>query len=133
MKKIKNIVIGGIQQKLFNLVLIFIVLVMAAYTVVILHQSSSLNALVTETNEQQKQSIVAISQSTMDAVINDMAASVTKSFKDNVFDYEAMIQRLSKVNFKEIIIEGIRSGAKKASISSTTRCTCCFMTSLIRR
>ena len=78
MKKIKNIVIGGIQQKLFNLVLIFIVLVMAAYTVVILHQSASLSKLVTETNEQQKRSIVAISQSTMDAVIDEAMGQSTQ-------------------------------------------------------
>ena len=43
MKKFKNIVLGGIQSKIFNLVIIFLLLTMAAYTVVILHQTNSLN------------------------------------------------------------------------------------------
>ena len=37
MKKYKNLVIGGIQQKVFNLVLVTILLLVAAYTAVILH------------------------------------------------------------------------------------------------
>ena len=36
MKKVKNIVIGGIQQKIFNLVLITILLMMAASTAVLI-------------------------------------------------------------------------------------------------
>ena len=69
MRKIKNLVIGGIQQKVFNLVLIVILLMMAAYTVVIVHQAGRINALVADTNQRQKESIAAISRQTMDAVI----------------------------------------------------------------
>ena len=76
MKKYKNIVIGGIQQKVFNLVLVTILLMMAAYTVVVIHQAGQLAALVEETNAQQKQSITQISQGTMDAVLD---ASFTDS------------------------------------------------------
>ena len=54
MKKIRNIVIGGIQQKVFNLVLVVILLMMAAYTVVIIHQTGRIGSLVAETNERQK-------------------------------------------------------------------------------
>ena len=35
MKKFKNITLGGIQQKMFNLVLIMLVLVMVSYSVMI--------------------------------------------------------------------------------------------------
>ena len=42
MRKIKNFVLGGIQQKVFNLVLYVIILMMAAYTVVIIHQAGKL-------------------------------------------------------------------------------------------
>ena len=70
MKKYKNIVIGGIQQKVFNLVLVTILLMMAAYTVVVIYQADRLSALSSETNEQQKQSITKISQGTLDAVLN---------------------------------------------------------------
>lgn len=69
MKKIKNITIGGIQQKIFNLVLIMILLVVAAYTVVIIYQGNHLRQLVTETNDKQKQSITAITSQVMDGVI----------------------------------------------------------------
>ncbi|MBQ8093221.1 MAG: SpoIIE family protein phosphatase [Clostridia bacterium] len=76
MRKIKNFVFGGIQQKVFNLVLFTILLMMAAYTVVIITQIGNLGTLVTETSEQQKQSITAISQETMNAVLD---ASLTES------------------------------------------------------
>lgn len=48
MKKFKNIMIGGIQQKVFNLVLVTLLLLMAAYTAVIIHQSAFLSGLVRE-------------------------------------------------------------------------------------
>lgn len=76
MKKVRNIVIGGIQQKVFNLVVVTVLLMMAAYTAVVIHQSGSLTHLMEETNEQQRQSISAISRGTMDSVLD---ASFTES------------------------------------------------------
>ena len=70
MKKFKHIVLGGIQQKLFNLVLVTILLMIAAYTAVVLHQSGQLRRIVSQTNESQKGSISAVSRQTMDAVLN---------------------------------------------------------------
>ena len=78
MKKFKNFVIGGIQSKIFNLVLIMLVLVMAAYTVVIVYQMNNLTGLVTDTNEKQKEGITAISQQTMDAVIAGSLGTQTR-------------------------------------------------------
>lgn len=49
LRKIKNITLGGIQQKIFNLVLLMIMLVMAAYSVVIFYQMNRIGGLVTET------------------------------------------------------------------------------------
>ena len=88
MKKIRNIVLGGIQQKVFNLVLITIILVVAAYTAVILYQAGYINTLVTDTNNQQKQSIIATSRETMDAVIQNSLSTDTKMeamIADNLF------------------------------------------------
>ena len=88
MKKIRNIVLGGIQQKVFNLVLITILLVVAAYTAVILYQAGYINTLVTDTNNQQKQSIIATSRETMDAVIQNSLGTDTKMeamIADNLF------------------------------------------------
>ena len=78
MKKFKNITLGGIQQKMFNLVLIMLVLVMASYSVMIVYQMNNLTGLVTETNEKQKEAITAISQETMDAVISGSMGSRTQ-------------------------------------------------------
>ena len=78
MRKIKNFVLGGIQQKVFNLVLYVIILMMAAYTVVIIHQAGKLGALVTDTNDKQKQSISEISSQTMDAVISQSMGQSTQ-------------------------------------------------------
>ena len=70
MKKFKNFVIGGIQQKVFNLVLITALMLMAAYTIVIAVQTGRISQIADETNRQQKQSITEISRETMDAVVN---------------------------------------------------------------
>ena len=78
MRKFKNITLGGIQQKIFNLVLIMLVLVMAAYSVMIVFQMKHLNTLVTETNELQKEAIASISQETMDAVISESLGTQTQ-------------------------------------------------------
>ena len=75
MKKFKNLVIGGIQQKVFNLVLVTILLLVAAYTAVIVYQSSSLKKLTAETNLRQKEAIAEISETTMDAVVADSLTS----------------------------------------------------------
>ena len=78
MRKFKNITFGGIQQKIFNLVLIMLVLVMAAYSVMIVYQMNHLTGLVSDTNEKQKGAITAISQQTMDAVIAGSLGSQTQ-------------------------------------------------------
>ena len=78
MRKIRNMVFGGIQQKVFNLVLVVILLMMAAYTVVIIHQAGRIGRLVTETNEKQKQSISEVSRQTMDAVISQSMGQSTQ-------------------------------------------------------
>ena len=77
MKKIRNLVIGGIQQKVFNLVLFTIILMVGAYTAVIMSQLTSLRKLVTETNAQQKESISAVSRQTMDAVVDNTLSENT--------------------------------------------------------
>ena len=75
MKKFKNLVIGGIQQKVFNLVLVTILLLVAAYTAVIVYQSGSLKKLTAETNQRQKEAIAEISETTMDAIVADSLTS----------------------------------------------------------
>ena len=88
MRKIKNLVIGGIENKIFNLVLITTILIVAAYTAVISYQAKSLHTLVTETNGKQKESIAGISETTMDSVITNTLTNDTlmkATIADNVF------------------------------------------------
>ena len=76
MKKNKKIMIGGIKQKIFALVVFTIILIMASYTAVILYQSGHLTSLVHDTNASQKQSITSISEKTMSAILD---ANLTQS------------------------------------------------------
>lgn len=78
MKKVGKIVLGGLYQKIINLVLYSIILVIAAFTVVLFYQVSHLRTLVAETNEKQKESIAEISRQTMDSVLSSSMVSSTR-------------------------------------------------------
>lgn len=77
MKKLNKLKIGGIQQKVFNLVLIIILLVVIAYSVVIYYQSVKLTKMVTQMNDRQKEAIADTSSDTMTAVINGSLGRTT--------------------------------------------------------
>ncbi len=78
MRKYRNFTLGGIQQKIFNLVLVMMLLVMAAYTVVILHQMNDISVLVSEAGDRQKTAITDISGNTMESVVNQSLSSSTQ-------------------------------------------------------
>ena len=78
MKRIKNMVFGGIQQKMFNLVLGTILLIILTYTVVILYNANSLKKLVAETNEKQSEVIMTHSQETMNSVVHSSFSQTTE-------------------------------------------------------
>ena len=71
MKKVMNIVIGGIENKIFNVFLITMILVAASFLAVIGIQSSKLRRVAAEANEKQKQAITETASMTMQSVIND--------------------------------------------------------------
>ena len=98
MKKIRNLVIGGIENKIFNLVLVTIVLIVAAYTIVISYQANSLHHLVEKTNAQQKESISEISKTTMDAVVTNTLTNDT----------------MMKANLAEAIFHEVESNVRTA-------------------
>ena len=78
MRKIQNLVLGGIQQKVFNLVLFTIILIVAAYSGMFLCQSKTLTELTEKTNKEQREAIAAISGETMDAVMDNNMTSSTR-------------------------------------------------------
>ena len=55
MKKVMNIVIGGIENKIFNVFFITMILVVGSFIAVIGVQSSKLRRVAAEANEKQKQ------------------------------------------------------------------------------
>ena len=88
MKKIRNFVIGGIQQKICNLVLFTIILLVAAYSLMFLYQSKSLSALSEKTSREQREAISMISRQTMDAVMDSSMKDGTRQqaqIADDVF------------------------------------------------
>lgn len=97
MKKVRNIVLGGIQQKIFNLVLIMILLVMTVYSIVIIYQGNRLNRLIAETNEKQAETLSGITHETMDAVISSSLGSRTQmeaEIADDMFQNLANVVRM---------------------------------------
>ena len=78
MRKFKNWIIGGIQQKVFNLVLFSILLIVAAYTAVLLWQSSQLSDLVASANTQQKEAITQTVEQSMGARLSNDLSKATQ-------------------------------------------------------
>ena len=78
MKKIRNWVIGGLEHKIFSLVFVTIVLMVAAYTAVIIYQTKSIQENITKTAERQDASISEISGQTMDAVMQSTLSNTTQ-------------------------------------------------------
>ena len=67
---------GGLQQKIFNLMLIFIIALVAVYVTVSVVLQNNLSKIVQSAGEEQQNSISAISAQTMEAAVT---ASMTKT------------------------------------------------------
>ena len=76
MKVINGIKLGGLQQKIFNLMLIFIAALIGVYTAVSAFQQRNLSQIVQEANIRQQEAITEVSEGTMNAVLNN---SMTRS------------------------------------------------------
>ena len=70
MKKIKNFVLGGIENKIFNLILATAILISAAFIAVTLYQTRMLTNLTEETSQQQLDSISVITEDLMENVVS---------------------------------------------------------------
>ena len=77
MKKIKNLVIGGIQNKVFNLVLITIILMIGVFVAVAVYEFRMLSRIFEETHDRQKDSILMLSSQTMDGVVDSSLSTTT--------------------------------------------------------
>ena len=77
MKIIKGIKIGGLQQKIFNLMLIFIVALIGAYAAVAVYQQKNLTNVVQEASVEQQTAIAVESEETMLAVLDTSMSRTT--------------------------------------------------------
>ena len=78
MHKLRNWISGGIQQKVFSLVLYALVLTMAAYTVVIVWQASRLSELAAQTNARQKEAITSTVKPAMNERLTHSLGETTR-------------------------------------------------------
>jgi len=69
MKIIRGIKFGGLQHKIFNLMLIFIVALIGAYAAVSVYQQKNLSTVVRRASEEQQAAITAVSEQTMEGVL----------------------------------------------------------------
>ena len=77
MKIIKGIKIGGLQQKIFNLMLFFLITLIGAFIAISVYQQKNLTATVQEANDRQQKSIETVSEDTMRAVLNTTMTQTT--------------------------------------------------------
>ena len=93
MKKYKKLVIGGIQSKVFNLILISVLLITIAYMLLALRHSKMLSNLVAESTQKQEESIADTTGRVMDQVVtmtlersNAMEVKITDELFDSAKD-----------------------------------------------
>ena len=75
MRKYRKITIGGIESKIFNLILITVILLSVAFLAVSLYRSSMLTNLTAETSARQQETTSAIISGTMDQVMDSTMKS----------------------------------------------------------
>ena len=91
MKRFRKLVIGGIESKVLNLILLSGVLISLAFLVVTGYQSRMLTALKTETSARQQESISEITDAVMDQVVQENIARITQMQADET---DEMFRRL---------------------------------------
>ena len=86
MKKRRDFFTGGIRRKIFSMLLITMVLIIAAYTAVFFYQSTRVERLVSDTYEAQKQIYI---DSGLEDQYESFRSSAVESFHREMFkDHE---------------------------------------------
>ena len=99
MKKYKNLVIGGIENKVFNLILITIILLTVAFVLISSNRSKMLSHLTAETSVHQQEATSEIISATMDQVTQKSMERTTEmeaQLVDEMFcDIQARVMMVS--------------------------------------
>ena len=77
MRIIHGIKVGGLQQKIFNLMLIVIIAMIGIFLAVSLYQQHNLTHIVEQSNTDQQTSIAQVSDATMQAVLESSMSKTT--------------------------------------------------------
>ncbi len=77
LKKIRNLVIGGIENKVFNLILITVILLTAAFIGASIYQSNLLTELIAETNTRQQATITETTNQVIQTAVEQSMGSST--------------------------------------------------------
>ena len=88
MKRIKNLVLGGIQNKVFNLILYTVVLLTAAFMAVSVVHSNMLTRLAAESSRKQRAAIGQIADEVMNQVVTQSLSRTNRTearFTDEMF------------------------------------------------
>lgn len=96
---------GGLQQKILNLVLIFILAIVGVFAAVSVYQGRHLSEIVSEAGEKQQKSIKSVSQETMNYIVHSslakntamqayMADNTFSEVKANVATLQTVTQRI---------------------------------------
>ena len=83
LRKFRNLVIGGIETKIVNLILFTVILLTVAFAAVTMSQSKMLSSLTTETSKRQ--------QDTTSGIISETMTKVTRSSMERTTSMEAQI------------------------------------------
>jgi len=99
MRRFKKLVIGGIENKLFNLILLTVVLLTAAFAAVSAYHNNLLTDLAAESGEEQQASIVQITDTVMDAVV-DQSMGRTTALQAHIADelFKGVKSRVEMLN-----------------------------------
>ncbi|MDO5109924.1 MAG: hypothetical protein Q4D59_08355, partial [Erysipelotrichaceae bacterium] len=88
MKKIWNLVIGGIENKIFNLFLMTFIVIVGAFMGVLVWQTRLLSSIAAETSQKQVEMMSGITNETMNQVVtsnlNDLTDLTAEKF-DSTF------------------------------------------------
>ena len=92
MHRFKNLVIGGIQSKVFNLILYTVLLLTAAFMAISLYQTNMLTKLAADSSRQQQEAIGSLTGQVMDAVVEQSlqrSNQTDAAIADAMFEQEA--------------------------------------------
>ncbi|MBO4509831.1 MAG: SpoIIE family protein phosphatase [Lachnospiraceae bacterium] len=104
MRQFGRLIIGGIENKIFNLVLVTAFIIVIVIGAVTYYQSDKLTKLTEETNAKQQESMVGIANQTMSTVINNTMTESTllKAYiADDLFsELETQVRMLGDYAYK---------------------------------